>query len=564
MFRLICVPRIVGLLVLLCQLIFIASTVFAVDTACPSTLSPDPHPTENPAAAACGLPAQGCIVETVTYTLTADCTQTGPLYINKDSITVTIDGKGYSVDASAVSGSFHFIQVGDTSRTLNVKDVTIEGGGASVGAIEVYGPSTLENVTFRGSNRLAFRANTLGDGSTPASTLKNILIEEIDGVYYLDGGLLPTAILASAGATVSVENLFLRSNFFGNAAVGTQTQGKVTLTGCLTTEHIYPQLFHGSVTNNSSGRCRGTIGNGDSAARKYSPPRPAACGLPREGVLERHAVYKLRGNCQQTGALFIPKEVSLTIEGNGFTIRGARATDRFSDTTVDARSGRSFFYLAGPTTIRNAVIADGTGYVLRAYLGESHKIEHSIFRNNIGIQTIYDSQVLYSRVVFENNPYSRSTFASLSAAGDGALLFTAFSANLTVRDAIFRNNSGAGSLLHGGPSIGSSTNPTVRLEGCLTSTGNTMPNIVDPNNFITDASSGACPPFAFGSFMFPPDSEAPRSGYRRFPSLAACESQGDVEALPMGSIACIFRRSFSGDTLMAVYEIDPESFLGHP
>ena len=52
------------------------ATVSAVDNTCP--LGSELNPTSNPPVAACGLPAEGCIVASVTYTLTADCTQTGP------------------------------------------------------------------------------------------------------------------------------------------------------------------------------------------------------------------------------------------------------------------------------------------------------------------------------------------------------------------------------------------------------------------------------------------------------------------------------------------------------
>ena len=47
----------------------------------------------NPSPAACGLPKQGKIRLTVTYTLTANCAQTGELQIDED-VTLTIVGGG--------------------------------------------------------------------------------------------------------------------------------------------------------------------------------------------------------------------------------------------------------------------------------------------------------------------------------------------------------------------------------------------------------------------------------------------------------------------------------------
>ena len=352
----------------------------------------------------------------------------GSLYVNIDGISVTIEGEGHTIDARALTGNFHALWTGDPSRTLTLRNATVVGGGVRSGAaIAVHGPATLENVSLREADEVAFSAYSL-DGATPASNLTNVLIERVSGYYYLDGGAAPTAIEVERGASVTTNNLVIRSNFLGNTAIGAATGRSVTLTGCFNGEHIFPQSFYGNVTDNSSGPCSGAIGNGDSAARIYSPPQPAACGLPSEGVLEQSATYSLVADCQQTGTLFIPKHVALTIEGNGYTIRGASLESTFLDNTVTGLNARLFFGIAGPTTIRNAVLAHGTSYVLRTWLHQSHLIEDAVFRNNDSTMTIYDSQMVFDRVLFENNVLNGAGRSYFRTAGYAALIFPCFPA----------------------------------------------------------------------------------------------------------------------------------------
>ena len=56
----------------------------------------------NPTPAACGFPTGGDIVADVTYTLTANCTQSAIVNL-ADDIDLTIIGNGYTIDGSALS-----------------------------------------------------------------------------------------------------------------------------------------------------------------------------------------------------------------------------------------------------------------------------------------------------------------------------------------------------------------------------------------------------------------------------------------------------------------------------
>ena len=537
------------------------ATVSAVDNSCP--LGSELYPTNNPPVAACGLPVEGCIVASVTYTLTADCTQTGPLYVNIDGISVTVEGGGHTIDARALTGDFNALWTGDPSRTLTLRNATVVGGGVRSGAaIVVHGPATLENVSLREADEVAFSAYSL-DGATPASNLTNVLIERVFGNYYLDGRAAPTAIEVEGGASVTANNLVIRSNFLGNTAIGAATGSSVTLTGCFTGKHNFPQTFFGGVTDNSSGPCSGTIGNGDSAARVYSPPQPAACGLPSEGVLEQSATYSLVADCQQTGTLFIPKHVALTIEGNGYTIRGASLESTFLDNTETGKDARLFFGIAGPTTIRNTVLAHGTSYVLRTWLQQSHLIENTVFRNNDSTMTIYDSDMMFDRVLFENN---------VLTGGSTALVFPVFSSTITIRDSIFRNNSGLDTVIHGGFPATESANPRVRILGCVTFEGNStldMVDIDDPGSHVTDTNSGPCPETEISQGLHKISLSATQGSQGRhgggthcLPGQVGCGHAIGVQDLRVGSVARVFRENRGGDTIVGIYEISQDTSQG--
>ena len=74
----------------------------------------------NPLVAACGLPAQGTIVATVTYTLTADCQLTGSIVVSA-AISVTVNGGGHTISGGA------FILFRGSRNTLNLNNLTIDG-----------------------------------------------------------------------------------------------------------------------------------------------------------------------------------------------------------------------------------------------------------------------------------------------------------------------------------------------------------------------------------------------------------------------------------------------------
>lgn len=511
----------------------------------------------NPATADCGLPTEGTIYQTVTYTLTADCTQTGLLKLEASGV-VKIDGAGFTIDASALTRKASFIG-GIAGEKFIMEDVTLIGGGASsldagiTGSLHLGQPATLTNVTIRDTYRSAIWVG--GDNTV---TLTDILIENAQGVYS-SYERSPAAVDVLSGAQVNISNMALRNIYGGSAAIGIGDRGKgVTLSGCFSAERVMPQVFfdpdaYGDIIDNSSEPCSGDIGNGGSADREVAAPKPERCGLPSEGHLEQSAEYTLTGDCQQSGTLFIPKGLTVTINGYGHTINAA--------------SGKIPIFTAGDLTLRNLEISGSSSNPLTTRLTSKLSIENVIFFGNGGPVEIVDNVATLDRVIFESNSTQRT------GPRDSSALRVLLSADVTVRDSIFRSNSGGSGALFAGMAHylacadnnnelcpGSSTT----LEGCITWAVNSPADIAPASaNRLTDNSSGAC---SFDKLVFPvlevaDDSQSNGAGMLIPPDI--CERTEAINAIPVGAIACIFRWSSEIGAVLEVWEIDPVASKGH-
>ena len=525
---------------MLALLFFAATSGLAQSTPQPTaTLRP------NPPLAACGLPTEGEIYQSVTYTLTANCTQTDFLRIDTVyDTTVTIEGNGHTIDASALTNRTHFITVRFNSRII-IRNVTIDGGGNyGTGALNTHGSSTLNNVTFRNSAFSAI-AITYHSGS---HSFSNLLIENVTGGYF-HRLHQPSAVWAWGGVDITINNLMLRNVIGGNAAIhagsGAPFTGtaSVRLTGCFSSERVFPQVLSGSVTDSNSGPCSGAIGNGGSAARQYSAPTAAACGFPTEGVLERSAVYNLSADCTLTGRLFIPKGLTVTINGGGHAI-----------------SGNYRFDSAANLTVRDAVIS---GQSITIWLINTVRIENTVFRGNTRPFFNTDGNVTFDNTLFENNSVTSATL--------GSAFYGVLTGTVTFRDTVFRGNSGGlGALAARSIQYDFSDPQKVFLEGCLTLENNLPLNISDPSGLVTNNSAGECPPFkqrAFyeaspgrGSDEPSPRRESDKTAESDTAEAArrGCHSSADVEALRMGAAACIFRFDRGGDDVLQVYGLDSQ------
>ena len=482
---------------------------------------------QNPQPAACGLPTEGVVdlVTSVTYTLTQDCTQTGKLwFLSSQTImgTVSVEGNGHTINATALTGISEVINI-FAPLSLNMNNVTIDGGGGpGSGALFLGGPANITNVTIRNSLITAFATTYRVTGN-----LRNILIEGVRGVYYSHEHR-GSALDSTSGGNFTVTNMVIRDTnnegSIGNAAVSVfpnEPPGSITLNGCLTIERVFPRKFYGDgITNNSSGPCSGTIGNGDPAVKSLPEPAPAACGLPAEGLLQRSAVFTLTGDCFQTDTLYIPWELEVVIDGNGHIIH----------CPPDA----SGILTAAKLTIRNVVITGCSAYVLRTFSVNDTLIENSTFRNNGGPVNILDHRAVIRNSRFENHSLDTTAVASvarfLEVYGGSALLTFLADTRTTVRDSVFRNNQGGRGAIY----IGSITT----LEGCITLENNAPVNIDDPNSMLVDNSSGPCSEDGGLNIGAPPVGSTRKTNRRFAPGQ---EGRTDGCEIPVGVVACIYR-----------------------
>lgn len=498
----------------------------------------------NPTVATCGLPASGTIVADVTYTLTADCTQTAQISIN-DGLAVTINGGGYEIDAATLSDVSPIIWAQD-SVTLSINNATLIGGGKRFpirGALHM-GESALNltNVTMQRWRALALRFR---QGSRTTGTLNSVLFEDGIGLFNDNDGFGSVMDLAN-GAMVTATNIVVRDVNLGNAAFTVTYHSSLTLAGCLTMERIFPQNFHvdpahnGSMTDNSTGKCSGTIGNGDSATKVAPEPTPTACGLPAQGFIGRSTTYNLNGTCVQTGPLYFPVGVNVTINGNwhSITSNGFRA---------------SMLYVAGGFTMSKVTMRDHNFYPLYSIL-DKHRfaISETTF-SRIALPVHFrGSQGTLSKIIIEDFDVRWANWTSA--------IHVTVEAEVAATDVILRRNQGRVLL-------DVTQNSSLTIEGCYTNAENT-PDTVSGSGAFTDNSTGPCPEFDFPEpSLNRPDEVGLACNphcyvYSVLPLQPAttCDSRDDIEALPLGSVACVFRLSNpAASPVLSVYGIDENS-----
>jgi len=268
----------------------------------------------NPAVTACGLPAQGFVVATVTYTMTADCELTGTLQVQGD-ITMTINGGGFKITKGGtfVEGMINAIRAaGDTPRVV-LNRVTLNANNQRSLNLFIDDLSA-DQVTFE-------RASSTGWGGP----LRSYSVWNLSNVYFRsntgaasdsDGSVMS----ARRGGRLTLNNAAFLANWLGGGAVTVLEGGRVTISGCLSEIGNIPRFVKGSFGNSSTGECTGTVGNGHTLTITVAPPD--ACGMPVSGEVRRNAVYTLTATCTLTGHLYIKEGRQVTINGNGNEING--------------------------------------------------------------------------------------------------------------------------------------------------------------------------------------------------------------------------------------------------
>ncbi|MDE2859534.1 MAG: hypothetical protein OXN94_16935 [Chloroflexota bacterium] len=376
-----------------------------------------------------------------------DCALTGTLQAGQGSITVTINGGGHSITGGA------FILFLGADMVLNLNSVTIDGGSQARTETLLVDTLNANGVTF-------IRSRSGPAVNATNSNLTNVLLDSNFSSSYALGGN-GSAVHAGVNTTHVWENVVLRRNFGNGGAISLKTGATLTTSGCLTLSGNTPyDVYDPQIawTDNSTGSCSGTIGNGDQAV--IPAPARMACGLPEPGVLDASATYTLRSDCQLDGVIIISEDVSIHIIGNGNTIGSSlgiyhfrtAATSSLRLENVELNGVRIFNW--GDLRADRLRMADTIGGII-FNLGEARFV-NSLFEDN----TTYAAN-------------SRSVLLTWSAYQKG---FTSFT------DSAFRNNNGGLGVLQ-------NAGATIEFNGCVLFEDNSP---ADYSGSITDNQDPDC------------------------------------------------------------------------
>ena len=267
-----------------------------------------------PATAPCGLPAAGLLSQAVTYTLSANCEQTGLLQIAADAV-ITINGGGHTITAP-VDGVPAI--AGLAGSTLNLNQLTVDGVDLSRSALVrtsgIFGATDVTFTRSKGGAALAAEPGAL-------LNLSHVLFERnVSSGADAEGS--GSALNVASGATVTLDETVLRDNLFGGGAVVIEKDAAAfTTRGCLTLVGNIPYNVVGAWSSEHGDSCSGTIGN--NAPATIPAPELMACGIPGPGILNQSQSYTLSADCDRFGLWLLSDGVSISITGDGHRISSA-------------------------------------------------------------------------------------------------------------------------------------------------------------------------------------------------------------------------------------------------
>ena len=482
--------------------------------------------------AACGLPTSGTITSSVTYTLTADCEQTGQLSIS-GNVTVTINGAGFTIAASSVM-EVNFVNSVFTltpTSTLNLNQLTIDGAGYGIPTlIETGGGGfAADRVSFR--NSYGVNLNVSG-----AATLTNVLFEGNLSTAFHTTGNASGINVGFFGGAVTITNAVFRNNYDGGGAIviNASGSGSVTTNGCLTFSGNIPYNVVGSWTDNSTGLCSGAIGNGDPAA--IAPPSILPCGLPGVGNLDRSASYRMRSDCDLSGTESklwrISEGVNISIQGNGYRLSAGSGNEwRWIE-----QAGR------GTLTLRNVVVDH-----VKTYSFGTLNVDHGTFRDTSDRVFFHLGTATFRNSRFEN-------ITTMRTAGNASVLLVLDdygSGQATISNAVFRNITSDGA-----PVLNTSGSSTITLNGCITFENSTPPNFAGN---VTDNSTGACEPNTIVGPTGPVPDEPRKPTSEPEGAVVVVDRKPENCFQQLGAIGSICRPPNRPETTFEIWGVTPES-----
>ncbi|MDE0610615.1 MAG: hypothetical protein OXH77_11995 [Anaerolineaceae bacterium] len=469
----------------------------------------------------------GEVIASATWTLDADCDQTGELAlpvppVGDPGYTITINGAGHRIRLGA--GAWRFLAATDIRHTVNLNNVTIDGQfNKRPSILDARGTLVAQDVTFTRGN-----TGTFVNGAVSA-TLNNILFEDIiseGNGFGVNGG----ALNVFANANVTLNNAVIRRVRSNGVVV--QQGGTLTTNGCLAFygspayDVIHSGVWDGGGVwnDNRTGPCSGEIGNKGQALL----PAPALmdCGLPAEGLVDEDVTWTLSSDCAGVGHFLIGEGPRVRVVGNGHSITG--------DPSIHAL----FSVGANATLDMDNLVLD----TVRLFnLDGALALTRSEFRNATSTSLVnYGRSASFSNTLFEDN--SAASFASLFY---GSNIFSA--SVTTFRDVIFRNNSGGDrmAVLY--------RSATLNLEGCIVLENNQMPEFVAVSGTLNDLRNscadppvvGPAPPVTDWNPHGPPERDPSRDCFQR-----------------LGAVGLICRVMLEPGPTIEVWGVTPES-RGH-
>ena len=493
---------------------------------------------QNPTPADCGLPVSGNIIASATYTLSADCVQTGELNVatapagQQTGYTLTINGAGHTIKLGA--GDFAFIK--DTDH-LNRNEVILSNftldGQLNERVLIMQGHAIrAENVTFTRNSGTVISATSV--------TLTNVLFDSnlFSGVGFgVNGGTLN--ITPNSSATIS--NAVFRNN--SNMNIVLHPGATLTSEGCLSfSGNLAYNVVHsdvwasaGSWTDNSTGECSGEIGNGGQAVLPAIQLMP--CGLPAGlALINSDVTYSLRGDCEGVIALVVSGGKRATIRANGYRIS--------RDESLPAA-----FRIAGDASLTVSDAIFDSGQFLNF---GTLTVTRSEVRNSARLALINYGTASFSNMLFEDN--SAPSFAGLYYGG------AIFEKGIgTFSDSKFVGVSGGDAALRATGSTAALT-----LNGCISFEGlaEGYPETVAQGGATLNDNrdTGACNPRVGPRPPVTPDDREDERENERKPVETVTNLTPD-RCMNIGVIGLLCREKDDGEPIMEVWEITAESVV---
>ena len=437
--------------------------------------SPPAQAQSNPTATSCGLPAGGAIVQTVTYSLSADCELTSTLTVAATA-SLTINGNGHAITPGSAITLIEAVTSGSDTPTVTLNRVTLDGK-----TLDNNQPLNVDKLI---ADQVTFMRNRDGvwgklNSANHNWSLTRVLFRDNHGLY-LFGEKQASALDISGSATLTLNNTAFERNLFGPAALHiVGSSATVTVSGCLTESANLPYFSIGSYTNNRANACTGKVGNNHDLS--IASASQTACGMPAQGEVRADAVYTLSANCRLTGALWIKEGVTVTIKGNGRALLGD-----WSNTVIWVGGG-------GRLNIDNLVSQGVRMHIIRGHLEATllafyGPTQRSLF---IGGTANLNKLLIRDQVLASRNTI---ILLDIAASGDASTF------SLTIRDAMFINNANGDSRATLWAVDTQNSAATITLEGCISFIDTAGPEVTYAQGVLVDNRTGACPNSLLGEF----------------------------------------------------------------